>query len=277
MSTCLHLLVTNQRRRPLMADEVISSATPNPEGDSLLEGAGTKPDGSLLESAGKDELVAKEAEDKRILEADDATLSEEDKGKKESLVKSNEEKRLLEAKEEDLSEEDKVKKSDIVKTKEAAAKSVEVPEKYDIKVPEGMTVNQELLDKISPIFKDKKVSQADAQKIADAYSSIIVKQVEAQKTEFEQFKTDSRKETREALGADADKKLAYIARARDAFFSEETREMLTASGLGDHKSFILDMIKVGKLISEDKLVDGKNKQSPDGAGIETVLYPNQGK
>jgi hypothetical protein len=46
------------------------------------------------------------------------------------------------------------------------------------------------------------------------------------------------------------------------YFSPETIEALNASGIGNLKSFILDMAKIGKLFSEEHLVNDKITRKP---------------
>lgn len=193
-----------------------------------------------------------------------------------------EEKRLLEAKDEDLTAEDKTKKAELIKAKDEAAKASVVPEKYDIKVPEGLTLDQALLDKITPIFKDAKISQATAQKLADAYSEIIKAQVtESQKVQqanFDSFVEDLKKETIAELskdGKDYKKELAFAAKTRDRFMSKELVEKLNLSGLANDIDVIRHLITIGKAISEDKVIEGKGSGAEDTSdkATLTVLYP----
>ena len=191
----------------------------------------------------------------------------------EKQAQADEEKRLLETKDEDLSEEDKPKKAELVKAKEAE----QVPEKYEFKVPEGMTLDQGLADKVSPVFKEMKISQADAQKLTDIYSEHVKAIGDAQNTDFKQFLKDSYDETIKALGSNYKEQLKYVAKVRDRFFSEETQELMEVSGLGNQKPVILDLINLGKLISEDKLARGERETPAGSKSAAELMYPNQGK
>ena len=194
----------------------------------------------------------KDAEDKRLLETDDKDLSAEDKTKKGVLVKAKKEKE----------EADKVK--------EAAEKP---PEKYDIKVPEGMTLDQATLDKVSPIFKELGLSNAKAQKIADAYIEINKANATAQETAFKKFVADLKTETITALGADYKKEISFAAKVKERYFSPGTIDKLNSSGLANDKDLILDLIKIGRAISEDKLVEGE----PGKGGEKSLADKMYGK
>ena len=46
-----------------------------------------------------------------------------------------------------------------------------VPEKYDIKVPEGMSIDAEALEQFTPIAKELKLSNEQAQRLANIYAA----------------------------------------------------------------------------------------------------------
>jgi hypothetical protein len=255
---------------------------PNPAEEqkpSLIKEAATKDTvlSQATDQQTEEQKQAQETENKRLLEADESTLSKEDQDKKAVLVKTQEEKRLLETPDEQLSDPDKAKKAEIVKAQEADAKAKEVPEKYEFKVPEGMTLDQGLVDKISPVLKELKISQAGAQKIADIYAENQKAVADAQAENFKQFLKESYDETVKALGVKYKEELAYVAKVRDRFLSPETQEMLDASGLSNNKAFILDLIKLGRLISEDKIATGASETPAGAKSAAEKLYPEQGK
>ncbi|RPH41491.1 MAG: hypothetical protein EHM87_19600, partial [Burkholderiales bacterium] len=167
-----------------MPDPINPAANPNPADakpvPDILKDAGAPaaaPD--ILDDAAKQAQAAVATEEKRLLEADPKTLSAEDQTKRIGIEKTREEKRLLETPEDKLNDADKVKKAELVKTKEVEAKSKVVPEKYEIKVPEGMTLDQAFLDKVTPVFKKHNVTQAAAQEIADIYIANMKAQADA--------------------------------------------------------------------------------------------------
>lgn len=239
---------------PNPADVKATPAVPSLLNDAGKEAAAGTP--SVLDEAAKAAQEAQAAEEKRLLETPEDQLSDEDKSKKTELVKAKDE----------------------AKTKaEADAKAKQAPEKYEFKAPEGMVLDQALIDEVTPVFKKLGLSQAQAQELADVYAKRLQAQADAQAQEFKKFQEDSKAETIKALGANYKEELVYVAKARDRFLSEETRSMLDASGLSNNKAFILDLIKLGKLISEDKIVSGKTATPQGNKPPDQVLYPNQGK
>ena len=256
--------------------ETNPAANPNPadtQNPNLIRDAASKD--TILSQAGEqteEQKQAQAAEETRLLDADINTLSEEDKGKRTVIEKTREDKRLLDTPDDQLSEEDKPKKAELVKAQEAKAKAGEVPEKYEFTVPEGMTLDQGLVDKISPVLKELKITQEGAQKLANVYAEQKKADADAQAASFKQFLQDSYDETVKELGANYKDQLAYVAKVRDRFLSEETQEMLDASGLSNNKAFILDLIKLGKLISEDKTPPGQSAIPAGEKSAAQTLY-----
>jgi predicted XRE-type DNA-binding protein len=197
----------------------------------------------------------------------------ENAGVEEKAAQEVENKRLLEAKDEDLNAEDKAKKVKIVEAKATTEKAAQVPEKYDFKVPEGMQLDQKLVDEITPLFKEAKISQAQAQKLADVY----VKRIADAGKESEKAAEDNFKKHIDGLKEECTKKftkedLAFAAKSRDRFISKELMEALNLSGFANHPEFVGLMIKVGKVISEGKVIEGPGAGSPGSKDAKTILY-----
>jgi len=237
------------------ADAAAAAAAQTPEAiatvkaaeDAVKAAAGQKAESkSLMDDANAEAKAAQDAEDKRILEAKDEDLSTEDKTHKAALIKAKED-------------------------ADKAAKENVVPEKYEFKVPEGMTLDEKLVEKITPILKEGKVSQATAQKLADAYADAAKEGQKtfekAQEDNFNKFVDNLKKETLKELGADAKPQLALAAKARDRFASKELITKLNQSGLANDKDMIKLFITIGKAISEHKVIEG----SQAGAGEKNMI------
>lgn len=187
---------------------------------------------------------ATEDANKKLLAADDKSLSAEDLAKKQALVKAQEDQ----------------KKADADKNKGQA------PEKYEFKAPEGMTLDQALVDKVTPIFKEIGLSQEQANKFFDAYANNVKDMAKAQEDSFNKYCDQLKDETIKSLGADYEKELSYAAKARDRFVSTELLEKLNQSGFANDKDMVKMLITMGKLISEDKIV-----KATDGAPAKTEV------
>ena len=221
----------------------------------------TKAPGSILDAppdAASDKSIlgdaldeAGQAENKRLLEADVKTLSPEELGRRKELEDAN---------------------------KAEAAKTV--PEKYDVKLPEGMAQDTGLIEKMTPVFKEMGITAAQAQKLTDVYAPYVQAKfaeqqkafTEAQENNFKNFLETERKNTMDKLGANAKQELVFAAKSRDRFLSKDTQEMLNAAGIANNFSFISDLIRIGKAISEDKLVPGRGVRPGSNKSDGEVLY-----
>jgi len=91
--------------------------------------------------------------------------------------------------------------------------------------------------------------------------------VEQQKAWVDQAKSDT-----EIGGEKFDENISTAVKARDSFGNSEFSEMLDTSGLGNHPEMIRFLNRVGRAISEDKvIVSGANAGQ---RSQESVLYPS---
>lgn len=208
-------------------------------------------DESVLDVAGTAEKAAVEAENKRLIESDPTKLNPEEAVKREGLVKQQEE----------------------VKAKALAEEKAKgVPEKYDIKAPEGVTLDQAKMDAATAVFKAEGLTNKQAQQMVNLFAAQTKLLNDESATNFKSFMENSAKETMEALGANAKSELAFVAKVKN-ILSPETIELLSASGMGNQKSFIMDLAKIGRMFSEEKNVD-TGKGSAGGKSAADILYPN---
>lgn len=223
--------------------------------------------GSIIDEAAK----GAQASDKSIL---DESIDEAGQA---------ENKRLLEADPKTLNEKELADRKVLEDAKKAEGAKV-VPEKYEIKIPEGFSKDMSLLETLTPVLREIGVTGEQAQKLADAYMPFFKAKAEEgrkaiaaeQEANFKNFLETEKKNTMEKLGATAKTDLVFAAKARDRFFSKESQEMLNATGIANNHAIILDLIKIGKMISEDKLVEGKRITSDTRSDGE-VLYGGKDK
>jgi hypothetical protein len=216
-------------------------------GESAIPAAATD-DKSILDGAVDEAGLA---ENKRLMEADDKTLSAEELAAKKVLTDA--------------------------KQAEAAKN---VPEKYEVKLPEGLEKDTSLLEKITPVFKELNITGEQAQKLVDVYGPHIKEQMELQEKKsqeaaeanFQKFVVEERKNTMDKLGASAKDELIFAAKSRDRFLSPETQALLNASGISNNFNFISDLIRLGRSISEAKLVDGKGVRNNEKTSDGEILY-----
>lgn len=169
---------------------------------------------------------------------------------------------------------------DVVDDKSAEESTKEeakpVTEKYDLKAPEGFTMDEKLLGAVTPILKEIGVTNEQAQKIIDAYAPVVKAQIEAQQKEvekhWEEQKSQWKAESEKILGNKVKSELAHAARFLNKFGSEAVRQLLDETGLGNHPELVKMLISAGKAISSDPFVD-PNAKGPSKGMDAKVMYP----
>lgn len=152
-------------------------------------------------------------------------------------------------------------------TQEAGA-----PEEYEaFDVPEGYGVDETVLSEYQEWAQDNNLTQDQAQAgvnlVAKMKEAEMARWVEQQKTWVDQAKSDS-----EIGGEQFDQNISTAVKARNSFGTPEFSEMLDTSGLGNHPEMIRFLNRVGKAISEDRMVVGGADASQRTR--ESVLYPS---
>lgn len=131
------------------------------------------------------------------------------------------------------------------------------PESYaNFTLPEGLTLDATLDNEFKGAAKELNLTQDKAQKLVDLYAKHLKAQADGQIAEFEKMRAGWKAETAKALGANPERELAYAAKARDTFGSDEFARFMEETKLGDHPALTSFLVKVGKAISEDTLVEG---------------------
>lgn len=147
------------------------------------------------------------------------------------------------------------------KPKEPEGKKGEVPEKYEVKLPEGKELDTETLDLFTPIFKELGLDNAGVQKLVDVYAPMLDKAAEKQResslNDFKEIVSGWKADTMKMLGSNAKEDLAACGRALNKFGNAELRVMLQETGVGNHPLMVKFMTAIGKTISEDTIVDPK--------------------
>lgn len=166
------------------------------------------------------------------------------------------------------------------KTKPAADDpSDKVPEdgKYALTMPEGVEVDQELLDELSPEFKAAGLTGKQAQALTDKF---IAKQQARMKAQGEGWaKTvsgwvDEAKKDPEIGGAKWDGTVKSASGVVNKYGTPGLKEYLNASGGGNHPEMIRFMATVGALIGEDNPAISENPGKKVKADTAETLYPD---
>lgn len=147
------------------------------------------------------------------------------------------------------------------------------PEKYEFKAAEGQELDTAALEQFEPIARELNLTNEQAQKMVDLYGTQILPMVQKQQAEAwqkttEQWAADV-KADKEIGGDKLTASIGVAQRALETFGTPDLKEYLNASGLGNHPELIKVFVKVGKAMSEDGMVTGKESGQRTAA---EVLY-----
>ncbi|MFO7287648.1 MAG: protease [Gammaproteobacteria bacterium] len=138
------------------------------------------------------------------------------------------------------------------------------PESYEpFNLPEGVKLEGEDLEAFTGFAKELNLSQEQAQKLLErdlAVRKSIEERVNAEADAAIKGWLEAARADKEYGGERFDANIAVARKALEAFGTPELKAMLDSSGLGNHPEAIRFMYRVGKAISEDKLVLGDRRQ-----------------
>lgn len=172
-----------------------------------------------------------------------------------------------------------------------AADTVPEDGKYQLTMPEGVEVDQALLDAVSPRFKELGLTTKQAQALTDDFVKLQQQRLEdyaktpagawstAAHAYFQKNGTpDAWVDTAKAdktIGGDAwDATVKTSRRAVDQLGTPALKEYLEASGGGNHPELIRFMAKVGSMIKEDTPAAGGAGGQGKPADAAHVLFPS---
>lgn len=168
---------------------------------------------------------------------------------------------------------DKAGEKDKAKEPDKKDEKPVVPEKYEFKAPEGVEqLDPQALAVFEPIAKELGLSQEQAQKLVDIYPQIQQQQAEAWSKQVTDW-GDQVKADKEIGGDKLTASVGQAQKALDQFGTPALREYLESSGLGNHPELVRAFAKVGKMMSEDKII------MPNQGGQQSmaeILYPTKG-
>ena len=155
------------------------------------------------------------------------------------------------------------------------AKPAGAPEKYEFKVPEGVTLDANAQTAFSEVAKELNLTQEAAQKVLDKMGPVIAGRHAEALTQAKAQWVESSKTDKEFGGEKLAENLAVAKKALDTFGTPELRTLLNESGLGNHPELIRAFFRAGKAISEDKFVPATGDGPKGAKDPAKALYPNQ--
>ena len=147
----------------------------------------------------------------------------------------------------------------------------------DFKLPEGVALDKELISEFKDIAKAKGLKQEDAQSLVELGAKIAQKQAvslqEAVKKQVSDWESEA-KADKEFGGEKLDENLAVAKKGLETVGNDALKALLKTTGIGSHPEVIRAFIKIGKLVSEDKVETGRGNPT-DPKSLAATLYPNQ--
>jgi hypothetical protein len=150
----------------------------------------------------------------------------------------------------------------------AAAAERKAPEKYELKAPEGSTVN---LAQVEAIAREYNLPNEDAQSMVEAAHAMTVKQSETWLSELKADKTyggDKLEETQRLANAFLDK-----VRPAGTPRGDGLRKLM-AHGVGNNLEVAALLADLGKMMREDGSIEGAPGGGDTAKTAADKLYPN---
>jgi hypothetical protein len=147
------------------------------------------------------------------------------------------------------------------------------PEKYDFKFADDVLVDKSALEAFSPVLREAGLTQEQAQKLADVYAAQVARQttdfqksLETEEVALEQASqmlaahrdkwADAVKNDKEIGGKNFEANVGAMQKALARFGDPALKQLLNATGLGNHPALARFCLKVGQAISEDNPIHG---------------------
>jgi hypothetical protein len=148
-------------------------------------------------------------------------------------------------------------------------------EYVDFSVPEGITLNPELLGEFKGIAQGLGLKQEQAQQLTDLgvklTNGLLAQQAQALATQ----KTTWLNETKADAEIGGDKFAASMdsaARAVKQFVPDDLKALFDQTGIGNHPALVKAFVKIGAMLKEDGVVTGGANSAGDRSA--KAMYPN---
>lgn len=157
-------------------------------------------------------------------------------------------------------------------TGEQGKDGAKADETYEYQLPEGMALDKSAADSLTAFAKEQGIKPAEAQKLAAIGAQMVQRQQEAHaqtvSTWIEQVKTD-----KEIGGDKFDATLATSRAAMETFGTPELKDVLNATGLGNHPALVKFFYQVGKRVSQDEHVNGNGSPNAGEKDPAKIMFP----
>lgn len=151
-----------------------------------------------------------------------------------------------------------------------------VPEKYDLKLPEGSKIDASALEVFASQAKAEKLTQEQAQARLDRESALLTSYADAQQAQLEQLSQgewmEKIKIDKEIGGEALNKNVEIAKRVVHKFGSPALMEDLNRTRLGNYPEFVRMMVRIGKAMSDDQLIVQGSTTPKIEKSVEDIFY-----
>lgn len=152
-----------------------------------------------------------------------------------------------------------------------------LPEKYELKLPDGTKLDAKHLEGIATFSKERGLSNEEAQAIVEREHTLLTSYektvAESVKTEIESWAKSS--EADKEIGGEKFKENVTLAKqVLDRFANDDFKKFLDVSGYGNHPEVLRFVINIGKAMTQDQLVKSTVPPTGEKKSTESVLYNN---
>ena len=177
----------------------------------------------------------------------------------------------------------------------AVPEAPKAPDAYDLKAPEGQTLDPELLAEAAPILKELGLSNEGAQKLVDLFnkqSAVIVDKLYNQQREVRAGWAKEAETSLTSLPGGAKQARQDIQAAKAAVFADASgtpdaakiaqfNQFMDMTGAGDNPAFVEAFVKMAQKFVEGKPIQGGGpsafgQKAPDSGpkSRAAAIYPN---
>lgn len=161
------------------------------------------------------------------------------------------------------------------------------PEKYtDFKLPDGVTVNKEVLEKAQGLFKSMNLSQAGAQQLMDFHAAQLKDAIEAPMKAFIDMKKGWTDEVNTKYGkdiAEGGKHFMAVGGLLERLGDAEApfRAAMDETGIGSHPAFVAAFIKLAEMLGGTHVkgngpspLGQSDPSKPGNRSLAQAMYPH---
>ena len=148
-----------------------------------------------------------------------------------------------------------------------------VPEQYEFKVPDGMTLDPTAVEAFTPVAKELGLSQDQAQKIVDLYAAQVAASQKALVDGWTKTQQDWAKDLSsdkefggEAFNTTRNQANTVLAK----YATKDEIQQIQAMGLGNFPPLVKLLARAGKAMGEDTFVRGE--QAKPSKSAAEILY-----